>query len=238
MDGKRKLLFISANPVPLGEVRTNVELRDINEGLRSSISGEHFEIAVTVATRRDRLQQLLLTHRPDIVHFAGHGDPKRGLLLEDEHGNPAPVAGPELAALFSIIRGKPSIVVLNACSTKRTARAFRNIVDYTIAMNGPISDISAITFAAAFYEALALGLHVPGAFGAGLSKLRLLKLPSKMTPELFIAPGVRLNAPPEHEGRRGNTAPDVTVKTRKSRLRDVVAVGGTGNIVVGKVSRR
>ncbi len=237
-DGKLKLLFMSASPVKLDEVRTDVELRDITERVRAAVSPDRFEIAVATATRRDQLQQLVLTHGPDIVHFAGHGDSKRGILLEDGRGNTASVSGPALASLFSLIRGKPRIVVLNACSTKRTARAFQHIVDYTIAMNGPIRDISAIAFASAFYEGLARGLHVPGAFGAGLSQLQLLKLPSKTTPELFIAPGVQLETPPPHGDARRESDCGTMINMPGAKTHDVISVGGRGNTLIVKGSRR
>lgn len=228
MDGKPKLLFISASPAKYERLASNVEIRDVDARIRAALPLDRFEIVVATATKRAELQHLFLLHRPDIVHFSGHGDPKRGVLLEDEHGNAAPVSGKALAALFSIVRGKPSIVVLNACSTKGMARAFQHIVDYTIAMDGPIRDISAVAFATAFYDALARDYHVPAAFNAGLVQLEVEKLPSKHTPELFIAAGVNMNAPaqpPDESGSRPGPS------FYKSKARDVIWVNGHHNKV-------
>ena len=206
MDGKRRILFIIASPTTYVHLDSDKELREVDARIRAALPADRFEIIVAAAVQRAELTHLIVAHRPDIVHFSGHGDPKRGIILEDERGNPAPVDGRALAALFSIVRGKPSIVVLNACSTKRTARAFQNIVDYTVAMNGPIHDISAVAFANSFYDALARGLPVPAAFGAGLAQLLVLKLPSKYTPELFIAPGALMPID-GRTGRQGSGDP-------------------------------
>jgi len=238
MNARFKLLFLSANPAGTQLLRTDQELRDVDARIRAALAPDRFEIVVATAARRDQLLRQMLEHCPDIVHFSGHGDSKRGIILEDQHGRAAPVGGASLASLFSIVRGKPSIVVLNACSTKRTARAFRNVVDYTIAMNGPIRDISAIAFASAFYDALARGLHVPAAFGAGLSQLQLLKLPSKTTPELFVAPGVRLESEPQTAPKHDpvHSGSLVSVSGR-SKVRDISVISGSNNRFV-KGSRR
>ncbi|MEA2488366.1 MAG: hypothetical protein QOH21_158 [Acidobacteriota bacterium] len=203
----------------------DVEFREVDRKIRESLSPD-FDISVAMAAQRAQLQQILLDHVPDIVHFSGHGDSKRGIYLEDEYRTAAPVDGKALADLFSIIRGKPSIVVLNACSTKRTARAFQNIVDYTIAMNRPIVDIAAIEFASAFYRGLARDLHVPAAFAAGLAQLRLMKLPSKTVPELFIAAGVKLQTPAEEKPVPEEVlrVPGATVSIAKNHMKGGVRI--------------
>lgn len=236
MNARFKILFISASPSQHERLGSDVELRDVDQKIRAALPPGHFEIAVAMAAQRRQLQQLLLVHAPDIVHFSGHGDSKRGILLEDENRNAAPVGGKALADLFSIVRGKPSIVFLNACSTKETARAFRNIVDYTIAMNRPIADISAIAFASAFYDGLARGLHVPAAFGAGLAQLQLMKLPSKTTPELFIAPGVKLHSAAENGAleEQDMETPGGSVSLHRNNVKGgVKIVIGNGNTTKG-----
>jgi len=238
MSARFKLLFLSANPSGTPLLRTDQELRDVDARIRAALAPDRFEIAVATAARRDQLLRQMLEHCPDIVHFSGHGDSKRGIILEDEHGRAAPVGGAALASLFSIVRGKPNIVVLNACSTKRTARAFQRIVDYTIAMSGPIRDISAIAFASAFYDALARGLPVPAAFGAGLTQLELLKLPSKTIPELLIASGMRLDEPEtpslsNDDLSKAQSAVSVSV-SGGSTIDTFVSFNGNHNHVVAK----
>jgi hypothetical protein len=236
MNARFKILFISASPAQQERLGSDVEIREVARRIRESLSPDRFDISVAMAAQRAELQQVLLRHAPDIVHFSGHGDSKRGIYLEDEHRNAAPVGGKALADLFSIIRGKPSIVFLNACSTKQTARAFQNIVDYTIAMNRPIADITAIEFASAFYGGLARDLHVPAAFAAGLSQLDLMKLPSKNVPELFIAAGASLRPPAEKSPlpEEGLRVPAASVSMTKNRVTGGVRILiGNGNTSKG-----
>ena len=238
MNGKRRILFLSASPASYVHLALDKELREVDARIRAALPADRFEIIVAAAAQRAELTHLIVAHRPDIVHFSGHGDRKRGIIFEDERGNPAPVNGKALAALFSIVRGKPNIVVLNACSTKRTARAFQHIVDYTIAMNGPIRDISAVAFANAFYDAFGRGLPVPAAFGAGLAQLLVLKLPSKHTPELFIAPGTLMPID-DQTGREASADPIVAgISMRGNVVRGEVVIVSDHSTYIGKRVRR
>ncbi|HET8796807.1 MAG TPA: CHAT domain-containing protein, partial [Thermoanaerobaculia bacterium] len=146
MSTRRKLLFISAGPLDHPQLRSGAELREITSRIREALPAERFAIEVETAAKRSELAHLLLFHKPEIVHFSGHGESKKGILLEDERGRAAAVDGKSLAALFSLLRGTLQTVVLNACSTKRIARELQKVVDYTIAMNGPIYDIAAVAF--------------------------------------------------------------------------------------------
>ncbi len=236
MSEKIKLLFLSATAEGKEPLQTDVELREVDEKIRAGLNPEQFEIAVVRAVRRDRLQDALLRHRPHIVHFSGHGERRRGIILEDEKGRRASVSGASLAEIFAILRGCVRVVFLNACSTKQTARAFQHFVEYTVAMNRPISDASAIAFASAFYNAIALSEAVPGAFWLGVNQLRMLKLPGATIPELFVGAGVPVTreAPPQLEsaamaGRR----PLIDIR-HSTVIGSVITVNDAGNLVVGR----
>jgi CHAT domain-containing protein len=232
MDARQKLLFLTASPAGVQPLNSGRELRDLIARIREALPAARFEVIAATATKRSELTHLLVTHKPDIVHFSGHGESKRGILLEDERGNTAAVDGKSLAALFAVLRGTLRIVVLNACSTKRTARAFQHIVDYAIAMNGPIHDVSAVAFATSFYDALAQGMDVPAAFAAGIAQLHVAKLPSKERPELFVAPGVSLRTPAT-DGEERSESSEAGLSIRKSRIGRLTIVSGRNNRVQG-----
>ena len=78
-----KVLFLAANPHDIGQLRLDEEIRSIDEALCKSASRQRFQIEQQWAVRVSDLQGLLLRHRPDIVHFSGHGSPASGLFLED-----------------------------------------------------------------------------------------------------------------------------------------------------------
>jgi hypothetical protein len=120
------------------------------------------------------LLNALRTNTFHALHFIGHGmydvDSDQGaLLFEDEGGWARPVTGDQLGLIlqdFSSLR----LAVLNACEGARSSRhdAFSGVagaliqrdIPAVIAMQFEISDDSAITFAASFYETLAGGAAV------------------------------------------------------------------------------
>ncbi|MBM4423784.1 MAG: CHAT domain-containing protein [Chloroflexi bacterium] len=120
------------------------------------------------------LRPKLLQRDYHVLHFMGHGDfdlneGKGVLLFEDDSGDAHPINGRDLA---DQLIGKQSLrlVFLNACESARmsdapghdpfagTAAALvMSGIPAVIAMQYPISDRAAITFASAFYTNLAGG---------------------------------------------------------------------------------
>ncbi|HEX8694814.1 MAG TPA: CHAT domain-containing protein [Longimicrobium sp.] len=201
-----KVLLLACDPVEHGvPLRLDREARAVTNAIRGSRERAlHLETewAVTIAD----LQRLLLFHRPQIVHFAGHGDRDGGIHLIDESGNVRPVSGQTLRDLFrsmSFVR----VVVLNACETMVTAEAVCAVVDCVIGMDTMITDPAAVLFAEAFYGALAADTTVREAFDLGVNRLRLEKSAEWSIPR-FLAregfdPATRMGAwkaAPEDDG--------------------------------------
>ncbi|HEX8172319.1 MAG TPA: CHAT domain-containing protein [Thermoanaerobaculia bacterium] len=184
---KLKLLFLSASP---GYLRSDRELRDIENRIRSAPYGAAFDVVAEWAVRSTDITSALLRHMPNIVHFSGHGEAGSGIFLEDERGRPLPLKGETLCRLLEPLRGRIRIVLLNACETRPIAEALRSLVDYTIAMRRPITDAAAIAFASAFYSALAHGQSVAVAFELALAQLDLSRIPEADIPDLVVRPGL------------------------------------------------
>jgi len=68
-----KILFLAANPQDTERLRLDEEVRAIDEALRKSAFRDRFDLIPHGAVRVDDLQELLLRHKPAIVHFSGHG---------------------------------------------------------------------------------------------------------------------------------------------------------------------
>ena len=181
-----KVLFLAANPHDIGQLRLGEEIRGINEVLRNSDFRHRFQIEQQWAVRVSDLQGLLLRHRPDIVHFSGHGSPASGLFLEDGNGLSRHVPAPALADLFGILNDTVRCVVLNACYSHEQAAAIGQHIAAVIGMNGKIGDEASVVFAAAFYQALGYGKDVPTAFSLGVSQLGLYDLPDAILPQLLV----------------------------------------------------
>lgn len=195
MSSKIKVLFLAANPVDTSWLRLDKEVREIDEKIEAGKDRKKFELLQQWALRPTDLQQVLLKHRPHIVHFSGHGSEAEEIVLEDSSGKSAQVSRQALANLFRILKDNVRIVVLNACFSKAQAEALIDVIDYTIGTNKAVGDHAAIAFAAAFYRALAFGRSVNEAFELGKLELDLCGISGSDTSELFVREGVDASEP-------------------------------------------
>ena len=212
---KIKVLFLSANPVATPKLQLDEEIRQIGIKLRASEYRDAFEFIPRFAARPDDLLQALQEHKPQIVHFSGHGTQGRPisgpptsplpsgrdlipqdsgqagqLIFMGDRGQPQPVSQEALVHLFRILRDNVRVVVFNACYSLPLAEALAETIDCSIGMNQPIGDEAAIVFAASFYRALGFGRSVREAFELGKAALLLEGIPEDKTPELLTRQGV------------------------------------------------
>ena len=191
---KVKVLFLSANPVATPKLQLDEEIRQIGIKLRAAEYRDAFDFVPRFAARPDDLLQALLEHRPEIVHFSGHGSAAQQLIFVDDQGNEKPVTKEALVHLFRTLKDNIRLVLLNACSTRPQAEAIAETIDCTIGMRKPIGDEAAIVFAASFYRALGFGRSVKEAFELGKAALLLESIPEDKTPELLTRAGVDVSA--------------------------------------------
>lgn len=185
------ILFLGSNPVNTDPLRLGTEVRAIDEALQSSEFRDRFELHQQWAVRVADLQGHLMRHRPDLVHFSGHGTSASEIILEDATGAVYPVPTQALTHLFSLVADQVRCVVLNACYSEAQANAIGASIDCVIGMSDSIPDQTAIAFAAAFYQALGYGHSVKRAFDFGISQIALENLTGVEVPVLFAS---RMNA--------------------------------------------
>ncbi|WP_325312330.1 CHAT domain-containing protein [Longimicrobium sp.] len=191
MMDKIKVLFLASDPFrDRAPLRLDEEVRAMDHAIRKGSARDRVELVACFATRRRDLQDALLRHDPQIVHFAGHGGGTGVLYLGDEHGRPRPVGKEALAKLFGILRECIRVVFLNGCDTLPIVEALGEVVDYAIGMNRPLTDPSAVVFAQAFYGALAMGQTVQASFELAISQLELEGNVEAAIPVLRVRPGV------------------------------------------------
>jgi hypothetical protein len=196
MDDKIKVLFLASDPFHGGAaLRLDEEVRAVQNAIRRGKARDAVVLVPHFATRTRDLREALLEHKPQIVHFAGHGNPSGGIYLGDEHGRRQAVSSEALRKLFGIIHETVKVVVLNGCDTLSTIELLSEVVDYTVGMNSVISDDAAIVFAEAFYSTLAMGESVLAAFDWAVCQLHLEGNVEAATPERRIRRGVNLDLP-------------------------------------------
>ncbi len=202
---KITILFLAANPSNTPPLKLDEECRAIDQALRLGEFRDSFTIQQQWAVRIQDLQEHLLRHRPDIVHFSSHGGVGGEIILEDHTGNTRPVSPEALGRLFSALQDDIRCIVLNACYSERQASTLAQHVDCVVGMSTAIGDRAAISFATAFYRALGYGRSVKTAFDLGCAEISLEALGEEDTPKLLavrcdpsqVALGAPGGAPPK-----------------------------------------
>lgn len=179
-----RILFLGANPEGAQALRLDHEIREIDLALRQAEFRDGFELRQQLAVRPNDLQAALLRHRPQIVHFSGHGN-KDGICLEDDRGQLRKVQGSVIARILGVFKKQIRCVVLNACYSQDQAEAIARDIDCVVGMSTAIGDQAAIRFGAGFYQALAFGSSVETAFDLACAQIDLDGLDEGSTPKLI-----------------------------------------------------
>src|SRR6185436_8409520 len=166
------VLFLAANP-EIPELRLGRECREIEERIRAARFRNQLRLYPQLAARPRDLLQALLQHEPAVLHFSGHGAGAEGLCLLNDNDQVAHVTSDALGMVLQAAGEDLKLVVLNSCYSKVQADVLVAHIPCVIGMPDVIGDSAAITYAAAFYGALACGKSVAGAHNYGRAALAL-----------------------------------------------------------------
>lgn len=180
-----KILLVAANPIITDRLEVDKEWRAIGEKLKTLPHKANIQTVFCPAARPNDLRAALYEHRPDVVHFSGHGNNPDGILMEGEDGKVKAVSAEALGELFVLFKDSARLVVLNACYSERQAKAISEHIDCVIGMRETVADSAAIEFSVALYEALGNERSVLDAFRAGYNAPGLNDIPGKYKPELL-----------------------------------------------------
>lgn len=221
-----RVLFLAANPSDGGSrLRFDHELREIQDAVHRGRECYALDVLPRLAPRASDVQTLLMRDTPCVMHFSGHG--RRGCSLVMEEGD---LVTGDLPSVFTHCRDTVRVVVLNACNTLAAAEALSPLIDYVIGTDAAVPDEAAITFARAFYGALAFGKPVADAFAMATTELSIQRFPDARCYRLLARPGAD-PAPlhgPVGGGAGSATDPALAVATPKEhtiRMRDVKSSG-------------
>jgi len=182
----KRILILTANPTNTKPLRVSEEVREIKSAWERSLNREQFTIIVEEAVRPQELRRTLLGHKPDIVHFSGHGGGEQGLALMTDNGEAFLVKVAPLAKLFKALQEIFFIdcVFLNACYSDVQAEGIYPYVNYVVGMNQKIGDQAAKQFAIGFYDTLFAGQSIKSAFDLGCNAIEMENIPEHLTPVL------------------------------------------------------
>ncbi|MEP0924376.1 CHAT domain-containing protein [Leptolyngbya sp. ST-U4] len=166
-----KILILASNPRK--DLNLDHEIRDLKDVIENSRNRQEFEVEDALAVRVEDLQDLLLRHKPQIVHFCGHGSGQQGLVFENDDGGEQWVRAEALSDLFKLFSEHVECILLNACYSEEQANAIVNHINYVIGMNQEIRDDAAIAFAKGFYRALGYDCSIEQAYEFGKNAIQL-----------------------------------------------------------------
>ncbi|MFB2836609.1 CHAT domain-containing protein [Floridanema evergladense] len=166
-----KILILASNPRK--DLNLDREIRDLKRAIENSRHREEFEVVDELAVRVEDLQELLHKHRPQIVHFCGHGGGEQGLVFESDMGREQLVETDALSGLFRLFSSSVECVLLNACYSEEQAGAIVDHINYVIGMNQEIRDDAAIAFSKGFYRALGYACSIEQSYEFGCNAIQL-----------------------------------------------------------------
>jgi hypothetical protein len=201
-----RLLIVPTNPAGQIAIDYSEEVEDIKSILRDTNS----IIELPGSHKIEAFMQKLLSYKPHVIHFIGHGDENGNILFKNDLGDLKPI-GDELCGMMQSLSSAqdnqarlPRLIILNACNTATThinrqrlglaAQLIMNRVPMVVAMQFTISDIAAKAFARGFYEYVAAGLplHRATAWGRLTIMVRLQETVEWATPVVYANPKVNL----------------------------------------------
>ncbi len=172
-----KILVLSSNP------RRDLNLeREIGDLIKAVQRLSSFEVKIALAVCPNELQELFLEHKPQIIHFCGHGAGEQGLVLHEQHGREQIVSTEALAELFKILSNNIDCAVFNTCDSHHQAKAMVAYVNYAIGMSEAILDRAAYIFAVGFYQGLGYGESIERAYELGCNAIQLQLLKANASP--------------------------------------------------------
>jgi formylglycine-generating enzyme required for sulfatase activity len=173
-----RLLLIQANTPDGMPLALDIEQRNIQNAIHRAHGDVEIDIHALPAGHIADIPEHLRRHRPQVVHFACHGDGVGGLQLYasgDLHGET--LSAEHLAEILRSYQAEATeplrAVVLGGCWTEATAQAAAEHIDCAIGFAEAVNDAHLYeVFSPELYGALAGGRSVPNAAAGACAVLR------------------------------------------------------------------
>jgi hypothetical protein len=189
---KLNVLYLTANPTKKNALRVEVEVRQVQEAVKSAKLRDNIDLHYSPAADLNSIINGLNDHRPRIVHFSGHG--YSGGLAVDHSQVKRPrgkfITFDLLGKAFAATDTPPDVIVLNSCESIGARKALLPCAKAIIVMQDSISDLAATAFANRFYGAIASGQSLQSAFNQGAIAVEAASVGEADTPKLICATGV------------------------------------------------
>ncbi|WP_440086298.1 CHAT domain-containing protein [Streptosporangium sp. LJ11] len=167
--GPVRVLCLFADPLDRSKIRLAEEARLLQEiADRGGI-----DLRIRYAVRVADIIRMIISEKPQILHFAGHGGQSGLLVFGDDRGGVAPVRSEDFAGAVAATVGVLDCVVLNSCFTTGNAHVFRGATRAVAGSATSIDDRCALAFARGFYTGVAAGMKIHRAYETGVAEMKL-----------------------------------------------------------------
>jgi CHAT domain len=162
-----RVLYLTANPKL--DLRTEVEVRNVRQAVRTTMHRDLIEIIPMPAATPEDLLDGLNDVRPHVVHLSSHAGEETVIFDNASIESPAgrKVTFDLLAKALGATDDPPVLLVLNGCDTLDGAEVLLESTPVIIAMASDITDRAASVFATRFYSAIASAQPVGAAVRQG-----------------------------------------------------------------------
>jgi hypothetical protein len=188
-----RVLYMTANPEK--DLRTEVEVRDVQQAVRAATHRDLIEIAYRPAATPEDLLDGLNDVRPHVVHLSSHAG--AAAVVFDNASVDTPegreVTFDLLAKALGATGYPPALLVLNGCDTLDGAEVLLESTPVIIAMASDITDLAASVFATRFYAAIASAQPVGPAVRQGSVALEFVGTGEGWKPSLLARDDVELD---------------------------------------------
>lgn len=195
MSDKLTLLLLAANSVDTLDAKAVEEIQAIDRAIQAAPFGSKFEIRKEPGLRVSDIGPSLLKHRPDIVHISAHSRKTEGLLMDTDSGQIAKVKCTRLKEVLFKAGLNYRLVFFGFCHSADCAKDASAEIDCVLGYKGEMAVRSSLTFAPAFYQALASGQSIQEAVEFGKSILGLKNLSGSGRIVLEVRDGADANKP-------------------------------------------
>ncbi|TDU80773.1 CHAT domain-containing protein [Prosthecobacter fusiformis] len=171
-------MFVTAAPEGETPLQTGREQNAIMRAV-----GGHFQLESIFAANPADLVHQIAIHRPQVIHFAGHGTGKEGLLFEGRSGESILLTWKALNQLLAAkeLMASVQLIVLNACWSISQAKEISAAGPDAVGMKRDVLDTLAVAFADSFYQTLR-SLSPAGACAAAIAAVQGMGLEEADSP--------------------------------------------------------
>lgn len=187
---KHAFLILMACPADQDALDLKSEAATIEDQLGLGALRDRFNLVWGWDVSGDQVLDLIADHKPQWIHFAGHGGRDGALIVVGAGRTTARISYDALARYLGALRQPPRCVALNACFSGLATAPLTAHVDAVVGMRDEISDEAALVFSRRLYRSLGGGRDLQESFGLARANLGTLTPPCDGLPQLSCRPGV------------------------------------------------